>query len=117
MEVEKQKIVSVLKNNYDGELTPNLLNINDKSWTIAELFIRQYLNNMCDGFGMKNVEKMYEYLYENKEKLIKYNLLSKEGTNSSGYPLWDNYELSPPNTEQSIISEETHNMLLNLLSN
>ena len=31
MEVEKQKIVSVLKNNYDGELTPNLLNINDKS--------------------------------------------------------------------------------------
>ncbi len=117
MEVEKQKIVNVLKDNYDGELTPNLLNINDKSWTIAELFIRQYLNNMCDGFGMKNVEEMYEYLYENKEKLIKYNLLSKEGTNNSGYPLWDNYELSPPNTEESIISEEAHNMLHNLLSN
>ena len=117
MEVEKQKIVNVLKDNYDGELTPNLLNINDKSWTIAELFIRQYLNNMCDGFGMKNVEEMYEYLYENKEKLIKYNLLSKKGTNSSGYSLWYNYELSPPNTEQSTISEEVNNILDNLLSN
>ena len=117
MEAEKLKIINILKNNYEGELTPNLLNINDKSWTIAELFIRQYLNNMSDGFGMKNVVEMYEYLYENKEKLIKYNLLSKEGTNSSGYPLWDNYELSPPNTEQSTISEEVNNILDNLLLN
>ena len=113
----KEKLINTLKKNFDGEITPNLLNINDKSWTIAELFIRQYLNNMCNGFGMKQVRKMYKFLYKNKEKLIEYNLLSEVGTNNSGYPLWDNYELPSPYTEQSIISEEVHNVLHNILSN
>ena len=29
--------------------------VNEKNWTPADLFIRQYLNNTCDGFGLNNV--------------------------------------------------------------
>jgi len=67
--------------------------VNDKNWTIADLFIRQQLNNGCDGFGMENVYEVYDYLLENKEQLIEYDLLSKDGFNNSGFPLWKNYNL------------------------
>jgi len=66
--------------------------VNDEKWTIADLFIRQELNNACDGFGMKNVNEVFCYLVENKEQLIEYDLLSKKGFNNCGYPLWKNYD-------------------------
>jgi len=64
---------------------------NNKKWTIADLFIRQYLNNCCDGFGLKNVWRVYKFLCSNKEILIKHKMINEKAYNNSGYPLWDNY--------------------------
>ena len=65
--------------------------VSEDNWTIADLFIRQWLNNRGNGFGMKNVKNMYEYLQGCREELIEYNLLSKEGRNNSGFHLWSDY--------------------------
>lgn len=62
-----------------------------KSWTIVDLFLRQYLNNMSDGFGMKNVFVVFDYLVTVKDQLIEHNLISKEAWNNSGCPLWGEY--------------------------
>ena len=62
------------------------------AWSFADLFIRQYLNNMVDGFGLKNVEDVYDYLVKNKDVLIKFNLVSKKAWNNSGFPLWEDYD-------------------------
>ena len=67
-------------------------NVNIHSWTIVDLFIRQYLNNGGDGFGMINVEEIYLWLRRIKKSLIKHNLLSKQGINNSGCSLWVNYK-------------------------
>ena len=92
----KEEILYVLEKNYDGVINPKQLYINDDCWTIAELFIRQYLNNGWDGFQMRNVCELYPYLYAHKEKLIEYNLLREEGENNAGFPLWYNYEIPSP---------------------
>ena len=78
----------LLHYNYDGEKT---ITVNGKLWTLADLFIRQYLNNMCDGFGLRGVYDVYHYLVSNKDYLIRYNLVSKDGFNNSGYQLWNDY--------------------------
>ena len=46
---------------------------------------------MSEGFGMTNVFNVYKYLVSKKEKLIEYKLVSKDGWNNSGYPLWKDY--------------------------
>ena len=69
--------------------------VNNTKWTLADLFIRQWKNNMCDGFGLVNVYEVYMYLVDHKEDLIKYNLLSKNGINNCGYSLWENYNIEP----------------------
>ncbi len=84
-------IKPLLKNCEEWLIICHTVHPNDKSWTIADLFIRQFLNNCCDGFGMRNVEKMYYFLLKHKSDLIKYNLISKNGYNNSGYPLWSDY--------------------------
>lgn len=61
------------------------------SWTIVDLFLRQFLNNMSDGFGMTNVAAVFDYLVTVKDQLIEHNLISKEGRNNSGFPLWEDY--------------------------
>ena len=66
--------------------------VNDEKWTLADLFVRQYLNNGGDGFGMENVRDNYDFLVEHKEELIKYNMISKIGTNNSGFNLWNDYK-------------------------
>ena len=76
-----QKVMRVLLENYKGEEVP--LHVNSDKWTLADLFIRQYLNNMVDGFGMINVDEMYPYV-EHKEILIKENLISEKAWNNSG---------------------------------
>ena len=63
----------------------------ENTWSWADLFIRQWLNNGGDGFGMINVYDVYEYLCHIKEDLIKYKMISKVGFNNSGYPLWKDY--------------------------
>jgi len=46
----------------------------------------------CNGFGMVRVVLNYEWLVSIKDDLIKYNLVSKDGYNNSGFPLWKNYD-------------------------
>ncbi|HCX21797.1 MAG TPA: hypothetical protein DHN29_07770, partial [Cytophagales bacterium] len=91
----KEEIISYLLSNcedYDEYADPIYHTVNDKKWTIADLFIRQWLNNGWDGFGMNNVEEVYGYLVDNKELLIEYDLVSPDGINNSGFPLWHNYD-------------------------
>jgi len=63
----------------------------EKLWSLPDLFIRQYLNNMADGFGMRSVYNMYKYLKSKKKTLIAHGMISKEGYNNSGFPLWKEY--------------------------
>lgn len=93
----KKEIIEKLISNCDKETQVEMNNkiyhsVNDDKWTIADLFIRQWLNNGGDGFGMKNVRNMYEYLCSKKAELIEYNLINKEARNNFGFPLWANYE-------------------------
>jgi hypothetical protein len=92
----KQQIIETLLENCEKSHRERMEldryhSVNDNSWTIADLFIRQWLNNGSDGFGMNNVRKMYAYLVDCKTELIQYNLLSKDGKNNSGWPLWNHY--------------------------
>ena len=93
----KEEIIETLILNCDKDTQEEMRNelyhsVNDEKWTIADLFIRQWLNNGWDGFGMNNVRKMYEYLCEKKDELIEYNLINKDGFNNFGFPLWTNYD-------------------------
>jgi len=84
----KEKLISILQSNYD-EAAP--IEVNNKHWTLADLFVRQWLNNGEDGFGMINVEQMYILLCNNKQLIIDHNLISKSATNNFGYALWNDY--------------------------
>ena len=95
--ITKKEIIDELITNCDEETQAKMRleihhSVNNDQWTIAELFIRQWLNNQCDGFGMKNVRKMYEYLCGRKTELIEYNLVGPYGRNNSGFTLWNDYE-------------------------
>jgi hypothetical protein len=87
----KEQIIEKLIENCEDSNNDLRVQLEDV-WTIAELFIRQHLNNGCDGFGMRNVAEMYEYLCEHKEELIEYDLISKVGFNNHGFPLWKDYD-------------------------
>jgi hypothetical protein len=92
---EKNKIIERLSKYCDKWVLDEChfyIDDNNLKWTIADLFIRQYLNNGCDGFGLKNVRRVYNFLCSNKEILIKHNMVSERAWNNSGYPLWDNYK-------------------------
>lgn len=65
---------------------------NPTKYTIADLFIRQFLNNGVNGFGMTRVLENYLWLKSIKKKLIDYKLVSRDATNNSGFPLWNNYD-------------------------
>ena len=92
----KEEIIEYLLENcedIEDMSDPIYHSVNDKRWTIADLFIRQWLNNGWDGFGMNNVEEVYDYLVRHKEQLIEYNLLSESAVNNSGFPLWVDYNI------------------------
>jgi len=89
--MDKQELIEILKENIDEPLDIHVY-VNDESWTIADLFIRQELNNGCDGFGMVNVREMFELLTEHKGLLIENNMLSVEGWNNMGFSLWKEYD-------------------------
>lgn len=93
----KEEIIEKLISNCDKETQEEMRNelyhsVNDEKWTIADLFIRQWLNNGGNGFGMKNVRGMYEYLCGKKQELIDYNLINEDGFNNFGFALWSNYD-------------------------
>ena len=97
----KPAIISYLLSNYVDhavrlgwctEGPPLVVEEGATKWTLADLFIRQYLNNGGDGFGCFNTEKVYSYLVKHKDELIAHNLISKEAWNNSGFTLWKNYD-------------------------
>ena len=99
------EIMDTLIKNTDGSLqAPS--KPTEKAWSLPDLFIRQYLNNLVDGFHMNNVYEMYMYLLSKKNTLIELGMISAEGWNNSGYPLWTNYNFeSKSHLSQSEISD------------
>jgi len=88
----KEEIIEYLSSNSADYLNDGLYyKVNEDTWTLCDLFIRQYLNNLVDGFGMVNVKEVYQYLCKHKDLLIEYNMVSKDGWNNSGLTLWENY--------------------------
>ena len=59
-----------------------------EQWSILALFLRQWLNNGCNGFGMKNVSRIGKLIYDNLEWLIDNNYIEKNGFNNCGFKLW-----------------------------
>ena len=94
--IEKDKIIAFLLENYTGDVQGITVKEADatRSWTIADLFIRRWLNDMDDapGWGLANVGEVYRFLCEHKASLITHDMVNKTGTNNSGFPLWENYE-------------------------
>lgn len=84
-----KEIIAELSSNYDEKPA---IHPTEDSWSIADLFIRQWLNNMSDGFDMVRVEEMYRMLCDNKQVLIDNNLVSRDAQNNSGFPLWKDYD-------------------------
>jgi hypothetical protein len=93
-QLNKEQLVAIMVENLNKKEYKDLPPIleNDKEWTIADLFIRQLLNNGGDGFGLKNVGFVYfDIILPNKELLIKERMISKVGKNNSGFILWEDY--------------------------
>ena len=92
--MEKKEIIKKLLKYFDdkNEFSKEIYHtVNDEKYTLADLVIRQYLNNGGNGFGMVNVENNYFWLKEIKDDLIKHNLVSESAKNNFGFPLWENY--------------------------
>jgi hypothetical protein len=92
--MNKEQLIAIMIENLNKEEYKDLPPIlqNDEEWTIADLFIRQLLNNGADGFGLENVEFVYhDVLLPNKDLLIKERMVSKNGFNNSGFELWTDY--------------------------
>tara|TARA_R100000234_G_scaffold24197_2_gene13898 strand:+ start:4682 stop:4966 length:285 start_codon:yes stop_codon:yes gene_type:complete len=89
--ITKEEIIETLEANYEDEAP---IYVNDEKWTLADLFIRQWLNNGWDGFGMINVKEMFEFLSKHKQVLIQHGMLTKDGYNNFGFPLWKNYNFT-----------------------
>lgn len=66
-------------------------------WSPCDLIAREYLNNgggSANGFlGMSKTEckKCYLYMCENRDEIVRLDLVSKEGYNNFGFKLWENY--------------------------
>lgn len=65
--------------------------LNKENWTLPDLFIRQWLNNGSNGFGLVRVKQVYQKLCENKDLLIELKVVNKDGYNNSGFELWKDY--------------------------
>ena len=98
--MSKEEIIAYLVSNSEGYDDPKFHSVNRENWTIADMFVRQHLNNGCDGFGMENVAKVYKYLVKRKAELIECNLVSKDGINNFGFALWRNYNIGHEEEEE-----------------
>lgn len=91
---KKELIQFLFENLEDKEYYKNVkLKVNNGTWSLAELFIRQELNNGCDGFGLKNVTKVYVILKAHQKQLKRWKMIGRNGTNNSGHFLWNNYNI------------------------
>jgi hypothetical protein len=92
-QLNKEQLVMVMTENLDKDTYKDLPPIleNDKKWTIADLFIRQWLNNGDNGFGLKNVSFVYGLLLKHKDLLVREKMVSKNGANNFGISLWTDY--------------------------
>ena len=72
--------------------SPRTVDEDPDKWTVVDLFIRQWVNNLCDGFGLYNVQEVSLYLIANKNILVDNQLINKDGFNNSDYPLWKDYD-------------------------
>ena len=98
--MSKEEIIEKLLENCEADYSdPKYRNVNSANdavvWTLCDLFVRQWLNNGADGFGMINVEKMYELLVDNLDVLIENDMLNEDGYNNFGFPLWSEYQIYP----------------------
>lgn len=92
-------IATVMKHNdyADDMKTVEACNKRD-FWTPCDLIIREYLNNDGDsapgflGITRRECIEAYDYIKKNAPALIKKDMISKEGYNNFGFPLWDNYD-------------------------
>jgi hypothetical protein len=92
--MNKEQLIATMVENLNKKTYKDLPPVveNEKEWTIADLFIRQLLNNGGDGFGLKNVGFVYfDIILPNKDLLIKEKMISKTGKNNSGFILWEDY--------------------------
>ena len=90
---EEHVIISYIQSHYDNTQGEVSYYVNNDTWSLAELFVRQYLNNRCDGFGLSNVLNVYHYLRNHKEELVQYKMIGETGYNNFGYQLWSNYDV------------------------
>lgn len=66
-------------------------------WTPCDLILREYLNNgggSAKGFlgiGTVQCRNAFDYICDNKQAFINANMISRDGWNNCGYPLWNNY--------------------------
>ena len=92
-QLNKEQLLKIMIDFLDKETYKDLPPIleNDKEWTIADLFIRQALNNGGSGFGLNSVNYIYDMLKDHKELLIREKMISKVGKNNSGFSLWTDY--------------------------
>ena len=79
----------------EGCLMPLLMvREGDKRLTLAQLFIKQFLNSGCDGFGLRCVKTMYKLLCKNRDVVIKTKMIGPDLSNNAGYPLFSNYQFT-----------------------
>ena len=92
--MKKSELMKRLLDNYDNKEGHTIVDtVNGIEYTLPELFVRQYLNNGCDGLNMRNVVEMYEFIVDNKEHFIKHNMIGEQAYNDFGLPLWDNFDI------------------------
>ena len=79
----------------EGCLMPLLMvREGDKRLTLAQLFIKQFLNSGCDGFGLRCVKTMYKLLCKHRDVVIKTNMIGPVLWNNAGIPLFSNYQFT-----------------------
>ena len=66
---------------------------NDDYYSLSDLIARQWINNGCDGFGMVNISKGYDFIIEHLDELKALNMISESAKNNSGITLWKGYNL------------------------
>jgi hypothetical protein len=93
IKMNKEQLVNLMVENLDKDTYQELPPIteNGEYWTIADLFIRQYLNNGDNGFGLKNVSYIYTILRNNKDLLVSEKMVAVDGFNNFGLELWKDY--------------------------
>jgi hypothetical protein len=91
--MNKEQLINLMTENLDKDTYKDLPPIleNNESWTIADLFIRQFLNNGDNGFGLESVSYIYGVLLAHKDLLISEKIISKNGFNNFGFELWTDY--------------------------